>query len=203
MKTLIQAAAALFVLAVTIAQAEPARNENLLVSVPDGWEMVTDEKNDHGMLSEFVPKGETAQNWTRMITIQVFHNIPDEVTPKSYLNKMIEAAKEAVQEGTFTVEDLKIEDDSNYPTAAIQWFAGQVKSTDKGEITLIRAIRGQDAFYLIQMAWRQPVFKKTEDVTVPRKQIDEGIEFLRKASVADSSKNDSEKEPADTQAPAK
>jgi hypothetical protein len=53
-------------------QAQSLTNENLLVGMPQGFKLgFKDSKNGMNM-QEFIPAAETVQDWTEMVTVQVF-----------------------------------------------------------------------------------------------------------------------------------
>jgi hypothetical protein len=167
--------------------AEPLQDENLLISVPQGWEMVTSDKQDGITLSEFVPKGQTAADWRQMITIQIFHNLR-KTDAKGFLDKMTDAAKSQNQNDLFVARSLDMPENGEYPSHGVLWYCGQAKYSGKGEVTLIRAIRGQDALYLVQRAWRQEPFTSIKQASVSQKDIDDGVAYLKKANVVDTRK---------------
>jgi len=173
--------------AASVATAQVFQGENLLVSVPEGWEMVHGGRTGDITLSEFVPKGQTVDNWRQMITIQINHNMRN-AGPKVFVDKMTDAAKKQVETGAFDAKPLEIAGDPGYATYSVVWVAGKVKATGKGEITLIRAIQGKDSLYLVQKAWRQAPILSPEQVAIPREEIQQGIDFLRKTSVVDTRK---------------
>lgn len=189
MKTkLIQTVAFFVVCAALAAQAAPLEYENLVVAVPADWDTITNGRDGDLSMVEMVPKGETGDEWTRMITIQTFHNLGG-TSPKLFVEKLSEAVKKQL-DGPMHTKPLDFANDSEYPTAGVLWFLGKVKSSGKGEITLIRAIQGQDALYVVQKAWRQPAFTSVDQVTLPKEEIQGGIVFLQQVKVVDGRKQD-------------
>ncbi|MHB1034338.1 MAG: hypothetical protein ACYC35_04315 [Pirellulales bacterium] len=171
----------------SLVAAEPLQDENLLVGVPQGWEMVTGGKQGGITLSEFVPKGQNVDNWTQMITVQIFHKL-GKTDAKTFLDKMTEAAKSQNQNDLFVAQALDMPENREYPSYGVLWYCGKAKYSGKGEVTLIRAIRGQDALYLVQKAWRQTPFTSTKQLTVPQKEIQDGMAYLKEANVVDTRK---------------
>lgn len=165
----------------------PFQGENLLVSVPDGWTQVTATTKGAMVMSEWVPNGQTADNWQQMITVQVCHGL-GHVSPKTFVEAMNRDVQSQVEQGTFQQQTLDMPANTKYPSFGVAWLSGKVKSTGKGEITLIRAIQGKDSLYVIQKAWRQAPFKHVDRLEVTPEALQKGVEFLKEAKVVDSRK---------------
>jgi hypothetical protein len=192
-------AVALFLVCVPwIAKAEPLQDENLLVSVPADWERVTGGRKGNMSISEYVPKGETVDNWTQMITVQILHEA-GHVAPKKFVDEMGKGVKEQTRKGMGTIETLDMAEYSEYPSFAVMWAMGELKATGKGEITLIRAFQGKDALYIVQKAWRRPAFDPSKELPVSDQELKDGMLFLMKANVVDARKTDTSKTHVDVQ----
>lgn len=67
------------VLAGTAAQARPVQvpvlDKTLNFTLPDGMAEMTNRNNGTNVLIEYVPRGETTGNWTRMVTIQAYRGL--------------------------------------------------------------------------------------------------------------------------------
>ena len=63
---------ALFVFALTGAALAQLQNENLLVTMPQGFKVGFQDKKNNMQMTEMVPSSETVENWTEMVTVQVF-----------------------------------------------------------------------------------------------------------------------------------
>src|SRR5262249_6923237 len=67
------------------AAAAQLQNENLLVSVPDGFKIDFQQKNKDMLISEMVPSAESVNDWTQMVTVQIFFGLkggPEEFKSK-------------------------------------------------------------------------------------------------------------------------
>src|SRR5262245_5892960 len=53
------------------AAAAQLQNENLLVTMPDGFKMDFQQKAKEMLISEMVPNAESVGNWTQMVTVQI------------------------------------------------------------------------------------------------------------------------------------
>jgi len=63
---------ALFVVALTGATLAQLQNENLLVTMPQGFKIGFQDKKGNVQISEMVPSSETVSDWTEMVTVQIF-----------------------------------------------------------------------------------------------------------------------------------
>ena len=181
-------AATLFLVVVSSAVADtPLQDENLLVALPTGWVLGNGARQGDLTMMEYVPAGQTVEDWKQMITVQILHG-RGHVKPLAFLKEMTRAAKEQVVANGFSELSMDAPADPEYPTAGTIWLSEHVKSTGKGEITLIRVIQGKDALYVVQKAWRQSPFKTAEQMEVTTEEMREGIEFLWKARVVDTRK---------------
>jgi hypothetical protein len=101
---------------ITLAFGMPAyalENENLLVTIPPGYKVGFHEKTGASMMSEMVPDAETVENWTEMVTVQIFYNMRD-VTPAQYRARVEKLWAAACPGSTFAKVKEAIE--NLYPT---------------------------------------------------------------------------------------
>ena len=64
------------VAALALVIASPAfalENENLLVAMPPGYKVGYTKHTAKGVITEMVPAAETVENWTEMVTVQIFY----------------------------------------------------------------------------------------------------------------------------------
>jgi hypothetical protein len=156
--------------------AAPARSpeaslqgENLLFAPPKNFKI--GHHDEHiGSLTEFVPNGQTVDDWTEMLTVQIFRNLK-EVAPAAFLQKIgtqwltacPETPKDSIRNGQV----------NGYPVSMLVLKCPKSPSTGKPETTIFRVIKGNDALYSVQHAWR----------TVPS---DEAQQALSKSTVCDT-----------------
>ena len=60
-------------------------NENLITTAPAGYHVAFQNKGDEGLITEWVPAGETAENWTEMVTVQVFYHL--KMSPEAFMSR--------------------------------------------------------------------------------------------------------------------
>jgi hypothetical protein len=145
---LLQGAVILAALSASAARAD-LENENLLVTAPPGYKVGFSDKKPNMLMTEFVPAKETVENWTEMVTVQVFFGL--KATPQQFMDDMGKSWRAACPdaEEAHTVADAP---ENGYPT--LVWLLSCPKNpgTGKPEITWFKAVQGNDSFYLVQKA---------------------------------------------------
>ena len=127
------------------------RNENLLVGLPQGFKVGFSESRNGMNMQEWVPANETVQNWTEMVTVQIFLNRKD-LDPVQFLATMEKQWAGACKGSTATPPVAgKV---NGYTSATTLLRCPLLASTGKPETTMMKAIRGNDSFYLVQRAVR-------------------------------------------------
>jgi hypothetical protein len=61
-------------------------NENILVTIPDGYKMDSQRTTKDMLISEMVPVGQSVNNWTEMVTVQIFYRL--RVPPEQYKTRI-------------------------------------------------------------------------------------------------------------------
>ncbi len=135
--------------------AAPARaqlqGENLLVSPPPDFKSGYEAKRPGMVMTEMVPKAETVQNWTEMVTTQVFFQLGG-VRPDAYLRDMVEKWRVACPGSV--AGPVERTTTNNYPVATVQLRCPRNPGTGKPETTAFRALQGAKTLYLVQYAFR-------------------------------------------------
>lgn len=150
------------------------RNENLLVGLPQGFKVGFSESRNGMNMQEWVPANETVQNWTEMVTVQIFLNRKD-LDPVQFLATMEKQWAGACKGSTATPP---VAGNVNGYTSATTLLRCQLlASTGKPETTMMKAIRGNDSFYLVQRAVRS--------LPTPA-QLDQTKQYLEGVSVCDT-----------------
>lgn len=166
--------AVLFCLTAAGGQAQQLKNENLLVGMPQGFKVgFKDSKNGMNM-QEFVPAAETVQNWTEMVTVQVFLSRKD-LQPGPFLAAMQKQWSDGCKGSTSTtVGTGKVK---GYESASVLLRCPLLASTGKPETAMIKAIKGNDSFYVVQRAVRS--------VPTPER-LETMKQYIESVSVCDS-----------------
>lgn len=153
-------------------------NENLLVGAPAGYTIGFQGKNDDGLITEWVPKGETVENWTEMLTVQVFYQL--KTTPDAFMHALERRWRAACPEAD-EAQPIASGDENGYPTQVWLLSCPQNPSTGRPEITWFKAVQGDDSFYVVQEAFK---FMPSEQ------QITRWVGYLKAVHVCDSRRAD-------------
>jgi hypothetical protein len=148
-------------------------NENLLVTKPDGYIVGFETKKNTMTMQEWVPTGQTVENWTEMLTVQVFHGL--KVTPQQFQDNMVQRWKTACPDSSAaTIASLT---ERGYVAQLWLLQCPNNPETKKPEDTWFKAILGNDSLYLVQKAFKFDPSKE---------QITQLMSFLRSVEVCDT-----------------
>lgn len=158
--------------------------EQLLVPLPPGdWVVGHSAAEGNRLTTEYVPRGQTVEDRTQMLTVQIFRGDP---TPALAFLERAKAVAEREQPCDLTdfsiVGSRKV---NGYDGSRAQLFCTRGKRTDKGEITFLQALRGRDSLYVVQRAWRGPAYT-TRSLPVTPDDIAAWNTHLNRVSVCDS-----------------
>lgn len=133
------------------------QDENLMTPLPKGFKIGSHGSNAQMMGSEYVPEGETVQDWSRMITVQVFRNLkgadPD---------KFAKGTGDRWQSACPGADVGKVRDgrERGYGFSLWMFRCPLNPKTQKPENTYIKLISGKDALYVVQYAYRAPLTRE-------------------------------------------
>lgn len=154
--------------------------ENLLQPLPGGFKVANEQAEGHASLTEMVPVDESVDQWTRMVTTQVYRGLSD----ASFFAKYKEQMKDRWSKACDVADTKPFSDSSENGYATHVWL--QVCAFNdkqkKSEVTLFKFIQGRDATYVVQMAFHfQPA----------KAQLAESMAYLGKVTVCDTRRADS------------
>jgi hypothetical protein len=148
--------------------------ENLLVGLPQGYKVGYSVRKGNMQMSEMVPEAQTVDNWSEMLTVQVFLNDRGS-SPAAFFQTMQKGYRQACGE-VAAIEVAKGEE-NGYPFSFFHLTCPLNPATGKPEITWFKTIRGKDSFYVVQKAWKER--PSTEAII-------EWSKFMRKVAVCDT-----------------
>jgi hypothetical protein len=121
------------------------------------WRVGSQGRRPNFTMVEYIPKAQTVDNWDRMLTIQIFHNSPIQLSQlMGKMKETLETKQPCEKTVLRSVGTKKV----NGYDASVHWLiCSRNKQTGKGEFALMLGIRGRDALYLIQRAWRGPAYE--------------------------------------------
>ena len=126
------------------------------------------------VINEMVAEGESVQDWTTLVTVQIIlgeTNIMSEQYQETMTQKWFSACQDSQ---SYPVADGV---ENGYNFVLWQLYCPLNPATQKLEYTYMKAIQGNDSFYLVQVAFR---YEPTEaDIT-------QWMNYLREVQVCDS-----------------
>jgi hypothetical protein len=125
--------------------------ETLVQAMPDGYRVGSHQQNDGMTLQEMVPAAESVDNWSKMITTQVFPGKGNWL-PSEFLIGFGRRFG-AVCPG-MTHSNVMVGASNGYMTGLVMLRCPVNGLTGKPETIVARAIQGKDSFYLVQIAYR-------------------------------------------------
>ena len=151
----------------------PTTSERLLLAQLPGFKVDHQSSEGNLALAQWVPIGETSSVWTRMLTVQVRrHTTAD---PASFLNGV--AAQWAGSCPASSHQPVAVGRANGYVASTLLIRCPRNPKTGKPETTALRAIKGNDALYVIQMAFRS---------NPPDRDLADGMRYLTKVTVCDT-----------------
>jgi len=161
---------------VLLALATPAfayEGENLLVSLPDGYKIDFQKRQGNTQITEMVPKAESVNGWTEMVTVQVFHGL--KAIPERFRDRITGLWSKSCPGAQSAPIFSAVE--NGYPVTMWLSSCPHNKETGKPEFTFMKAIAGKDSFYVVQKAFKQ---------TPSKEQTATWTQYLKKAAVCDT-----------------
>ena len=158
----------------SIVNAQHLENENLLQAIPPDYKIGHQSKRGNMLMTEFVPNGESVNNWTEMLTTQVFIGLT-RPTPNEFRQVMQKSWVSFCKDANFA--DVAAGTENGYVFEV--WIQDCPKSVQTGKLERVwfKAIKGNDSFYLIQKAFR---FQPEPD------QVVRWTQYLRSIQVCDT-----------------
>ncbi|MCC6300755.1 MAG: hypothetical protein IT314_15815 [Anaerolineales bacterium] len=149
-------------------------NENLLTTIPDGFKVDYQAEQNNQIITEMVAEGESVQNWTTLITVQIFLGNTS-TSPEQFQDNLTQLWFGACPNS----ESYPVADgiENGYNFVLWQLYCPLNPSTQKVEFTYIKAIQGNDSLYSVQVAFR---YQPTDD------DITRWMQYLKTVQVCDS-----------------
>jgi hypothetical protein len=140
-------------LALTLALANSAQasdTERLMAQVPDGWIKGVDKTLPNLQITEYFPP-ETKDEWIQKLSYEAMSGdgLPD---PIEFTNGMAEQQSEFCDD--FQNSTIFAGFENGYPTMVQILECGSNKQTKKPLVTMIKAVKGNAALYVVTRIWR-------------------------------------------------
>ncbi|MBI5163773.1 MAG: hypothetical protein HY985_07705 [Magnetospirillum sp.] len=138
-------------LLVLLAAAPAGAAERLLVPQFTGWTVVANVVEPGAELTDLVPSGESAAVWNRRTTVQAFRG--STLTATSVLD-LVAMRDNEICDGV-GAEPIRPAQVGGAVEAASRLIAcARIKADGLPQVSVIHAVRGRDALYVLTRAWR-------------------------------------------------
>jgi hypothetical protein len=167
------AAALLIACAGTASAQSLIQAENLLFSPPKDFKAGYQSSHDSRQITEWIPAAENVEDWSQMLTVQIFRGaaVDGEHFLQDVGKRYMDACPGTVAKGIFTGQV------NGYAVSMLLLKCPKNPATGKPETTAFRVIKGKDALYSVQRAWR----------AIPTDQdLDDVMHSLAKVTVCDT-----------------
>lgn len=134
--------------------------EQLAISTPDDWQVAYRFANDNMRLIQFIPNHEKVGSWLNKITVE--HITDTSQLPTDILAGFSAQARSDCKD--LDLSKLYLVEENNYKTVVRWQFCGQHKEHSLGEITLYKAIQGEEYTYVISRSKRLAAFSSGSDL---------------------------------------
>lgn len=105
---------------------------------------------ENRMTVEFVPEGETVENWTQMMSVLIFRNT-DNGDPAAFHGLLAQNLQATCPNGAVSQQ---VTGGAEFGTPFDLILGGCTLADGQGEYFLSKAMGGRDAMYVVQGAWR-------------------------------------------------
>lgn len=150
------------------------KDENLLHGLPPGYKIDFQDRKGNMVMTEMVPQAESVNNWTEMLTSQVFLGLKT-ATPAAMQARMQQTWAASCKGAGFA--NVASGQENGYPFAVWIQDCPLNATTGKPERTWVKAIQGNDSFYMVQRAFK---------FSPSKEQVTAAMLHLREVKVCDS-----------------
>ncbi|NJN52167.1 MAG: hypothetical protein HC809_10740 [Gammaproteobacteria bacterium] len=149
--------------------------ERLLAQPPINWQQVFRSDRPGGRLVEYVPDDAAAGDWSEKLAFESF--TADQFPLPQDLIGQIGADQEATCEKLTNTQTFA-GDENGYATAVHLLVCFVNKLTNQGQVSLIKAIRGDGHFYVITMAARTQPMELDNELPLPPELVAQWAAYL-------------------------
>ena len=160
--------------------------EQLLAQPPKDWVRVYRLNNEGNRISEFVPANEDPYKWANKIVFESFQKLQsaDPIELLLYEVEQYQQRCEFVQH-----YNLFSGLENGYPTSLRMIMCGKSKQLETGEVSMLKAIQGEESFYVVRISRWVPAFKPLQ-ADVPKPTIATWSTYMKHISLCNPAKSD-------------
>lgn len=164
------------VLLAACAMADARPPEELLANPPAKWVKSYQLNNGQTRITDFLPPGETEQDWTTKLTFEAHANL----VGSDPIHVILDEVASEKQKCTFVQHfNLFSGLENGYPTSARLIMCGQSHFSKKGEVSLMKTIAGEDYFYIVRWVTHVKPFKLNKS-RLPKAEIANWSTYFRR-----------------------
>ncbi|BAE52789.1 hypothetical protein [Paramagnetospirillum magneticum] len=156
-------------------------SERLLLLPPAGWQEGGTSRGGNALTTQLFPPGQNSEKWDQMLSIQVMGD--SKADARDHIQRIVEASRANCEaSGPSPVT----EGNSNgYPVSTLTVTCTKGRQSGLGGLVAVKAIRGNQALYVVQRIWRGQPFERNSTAPVPPDMLKEWSQFLRGVAVCD------------------
>jgi hypothetical protein len=169
-----------------------ANDETLLLQIPPAWLRTTEQSTETFRLVEYLPAGQDDDDWRDKISVESssLSPLPDPIAALIALGEELKR--------TCTRSDhqpISSEFENGYESSVRLFNCFKDKTTERGRVTLVKAIKGTDHFYVISRSRRtEPL--DTSSSPMQGKEMAEWTLYMRSIKLCDTRDNEAHPCPA-------
>ncbi len=158
--------------------------EQLLADPPVNWQQIFQSDRPGGRMAEFIPDDSPADGWKEKLVFESFTGDP--LPQPGELIGQIAADQQATCEKLTDTQTFSGVE-NGYPTSVHLLVCYVNKLTNQGQVTLIKAIRGDAHFYTVTLAARTQAMELDNELPLPPAIVAEWAAYLSAISVCNPS----------------
>lgn len=167
-------------------RSEPAfiEGEQLLAQPPVGWQQLHKTVTKGIRVAQFIPEQEDAENWAHRIS---FESLADQPVPDPIDFVALISGDRQRQCPDFESFNTFSGSENGYPTVVQLHTCSRNKNTEKAEASMIKAIRGNDHFYIVTRSQQGAALSKGQSL-LTETQVAAWSLYLRTVGVCDTTR---------------
>lgn len=155
--------------------------EQLIAQPPPGWIQVYRLNREGSRISEFIPADEESNKWVNKISFESFMDMQqaDPIELLLYEVKQYQKRCKFVQHF-----NLFSGFENGYPTSFRLIMCGKSKQLETGEVSMFKAIQGEQSFYVVKLARKVAPFEPHQSEVTPA-EIAQWSTFMKRIVLCD------------------
>lgn len=173
-------------LAVPLLAAQPAQaqtqatlDEGIVLGIPVGWYEAFHGIRNGVFTAEHLPLGEGRKNWTRMIVVQTYRELP--AGAALFLDRFAKEANTACER--LAIGPLVTASADGYEAAMRETSCGKARDGGHGEYILSKAIKGKSSFFVVQWAARLPAYDPFAGIPIAAGELERWMTFMQASRI--------------------